>query len=129
MGSFLNVMKAGLNPRSAIDPAGAILGAAAGPNSWVAKEAHYDPLASSGFGKAVAPNMYNAGQAYGARNKVDFGPTPYAGINPTLQDASSGYQPNAYVQQAQKVAAAQQQARPGQQQQMWGNGSYGNVTY
>jgi hypothetical protein len=74
-----------------LDPAGQLIGHFAGPNSFIAKEAHYDPLASSGFGKAVSPAMYNAGQAYGARNNVTSSPTPFAGLNPTLQDANAGY--------------------------------------
>lgn len=135
MGSFLNMAKAGL------DPAGTILGKVAGPNSFIAKEAHYLPGGGTGLQKATAPDLYNAGQAYGNRNKVEAGPAPYAGVNPTLGDSLAGYQPaangtpaistptaksQAYVQQAQK---AMQQQRPQQGQAGWGNGSYGGMSF
>lgn len=110
------------NPIHQLDPIGNLIGSIAGPHSFVAKEAHYDPLASSGFGKAVSPAMYNAGQAYGNRLNVTSTPTPFAGKDPTLQDANNGY-----VQQAQAVAQRQQ---PQQQQRQWGQiNPYGTSAY
>lgn len=138
MGTFLNAAKSG------IDPIGTILGHVAGPNSFIAKEAHYLPGGGTGLQKATAPDLYNAGQAYGNRNNTGPQATPaFAGISPTLGDSLAGYQPaangtpsvstptaqsQAYVQQAQKAVQMQQQ-RPQQGQTGWGNGSYGGMSF
>jgi hypothetical protein len=118
---------------NSIDPAYTLAGKTvldpatlAGRNSFIAKEASYDPLMKSGAGQYIDPAAANVGQQYAARNNVMQGPTPYAGVNPTLQDANNQYQPQNYVQQSQKFATQQQQ-RP--QQNAWGNGNYGGVTY
>jgi hypothetical protein len=108
--------------KTVLDPA-----TLAGKNSWIAKEASYDPLMKSGAGKYIDPSAANVGQQYAARHDVTSTPPAFAGVNPTLQDATNGYQPASYVQQSQKFAQAQQQQRP--QQNLWGSGNYGGVTY
>jgi hypothetical protein len=127
--------------KDAIDPIGAV----AGKNSWLAKEASYDPV-NRVVGKYVAPNGNAAGQAYANRNNTGPQATPqYAGIAPTLAAAASGYAPanngtpsvstptmasQAYVQQAQRAAQMQQQKMPQQQGSgSWGSGSYGGVNF
>lgn len=98
--------------KTALSPAGAIFGnnsflsklgasategpaAFAGPNSFIAKESHYDPLMSSTVGKYVNPAAYQAGQAYGARRApppgYNGGAGPYSGQNPSLGAAATGY--------------------------------------
>lgn len=102
--------------KTVLDPA-----TIAGPNSWISKEASYDPLMQSGAGKYIDAAGAQAGQNYSNRNVVTSTPTPYAGVTPTLPDATSGY-----VQAAQRVAAQKQQpAVAGAQQQNNPYGSYG----
>lgn len=94
--------------QKAINPAGAIFGnnsilgkiggsmtegpaAFAGPNSFIAKESHYDPLMGSSAGAYINPAAHAAGVAYGNRLNVGSTPTPFAGVTPTLADANAGY--------------------------------------
>lgn len=113
-----------ISGKTVLDPA-----TLAGRNSWIAKEASYDPLMRSGAGKYIDPSAANVGQQYAARHDVTSTPTPFAGVNPTLQDANNQYNPASFVQQSQKFAQAQQQQRPQQQQTGWGTGTYGGATY
>ncbi len=124
MGSFINAI-------SKVDPIQML----AGKNSFIAKQDSYDPLMKN----------TDAGQAYAARHNVGSTPTPYAGVTPTLGDAFAGYKqqnpalspvatatPNAYVQQAQKVAQQQQPGYGTQQRQVgWGGpmNPYGSAAY
>lgn len=113
-----------------------------GGNSFFGKMAAYDPLnkfansiQDSPFGKvlnyadpvrdptnptkSLAQSAVQAGNEYSNRNNVSGypNPTPYAGVQPTLQDANNGY-----VQAAQRVAQQQQQQQQQRQQQQspWG---------
>jgi hypothetical protein len=97
--------------KSVLDPA-----TLAGPNSWVSKEASYDPLMQSGAGKYIDAAGAQAGQNYSNRNVVTSTPTPFANVTPTLTDAT-----NRYVQATQQAMKAQPQA----QQQSNPYGSYG----
>ena len=66
-----------------------------GPNSFIAKESAYDPLMGSEAGALLDPVQYTQGQAWDARNKPPPGyvapATPYAGINPSMSAAQTGY--------------------------------------
>lgn len=112
--------------RQSLDPVGAIVSKVAGPNSWIAKETSYDPLGSSPVAKELSPGMYAMGQAYADRNKdmnpagtAAMYPTPYAGVAPTLANASAGYI-NASQLAAQKAAQNVNQNNTAQQPTGWG---------
>jgi hypothetical protein len=76
-----------------------------GSNSFFGKMGSQDAVGNWLGGMGIQSPMYNAGQAYAARNNVTASPTPFAGVQPTLSDANNGY-----LQQSQRVA--QQQQRP-----------------
>lgn len=101
-----------------IDPIGQLVGSVAGKNSWFSKMAHYDPIMGSSVGKVISPATYDAGQAYGARRNVTPTPTPFAGVQPTLQDANNGY-----VQQSQRAANVNRPVGAGPQS-IFQQGSY-----
>jgi hypothetical protein len=76
----------GMTGKTVLDPA-----TIAGPNSWISKEASYDPLMNSGYGKYFDAAGAQAGQNYKNRNVVTSTPTPFQNVTPNLQDATRGY--------------------------------------
>lgn len=98
--------------KTVLDPA-----TLAGPNSWISKEASYDPLMQSGYGKYIDAAGAQAGQNYSNRNVVTQTPTPFANVTPTLNDAT-----NQYVAATQKAMAGMQGAQ--QQQNPYGTGGW-----
>lgn len=93
----------------------------AGPNSWISKEASYDPLMQSGAGKYVDAAGAQAGQNWKARYNVPSTPTPFQNVTPDLTDATNGY-----VQATRAAMAQQQPLRPQQNAQATQQNPYGS---